>query len=93
MTQGILILTTVDGQKKFVRPKTKKALKIAIKKNPKNVFLERTAHLTFGSDVEFEGKILEMTEGETIYIVGPDPRNSRKWFANLNRSGTKFKLE
>lgn len=93
MTQGVFVLIKVNEHLECVRPKTKKALRIAIEEKPESVFLERTANSAFGSNVEFQGKITEMPEGETIYIVGPDPKKSRKWFANLTRMGTNFKFQ
>ena len=80
MTQGVYV--------KGFRPKTKKALREAINSDPSGVSLEATS--PFGN--EYGGSILHMPEGETVYIVGPDPYNKRSWYANLTRHGDKFKL-
>lgn len=81
MTQGAF----VNGQ----RPKTKKALREAIQSNPSNVRLEATS--IFGN--EYGGPIETMPEGKTVYLVGPDPYTSRKWYGNLTRQGDEFKLK
>lgn len=80
MTQGVFVL----GR----RPKTKKELKEVIRSNPDAVSLEVTS--VHGD--EYGGRITEMPESETVYIVGPDPYN-RVWYATLTRDGNSFKFE
>ena len=80
MTQGVW----VDGK----RPKFKKLLREAIENNPSSVSLEATS--MFGN--EYGGSIMNMPEGETVYIVGPNPHTQRNWYCNLTRSGNRFKL-
>jgi hypothetical protein len=91
VTQGVFILDTMAGR--LCRPRTKKELRITIKERPETVILERTAAPALDPNVEYEGKITEMPEGETVYVVGPNPYNSRKWFANLTRKGNTFQFE
>lgn len=68
---------------------TKKALREAIVNDPTSVSLEGTS--MFGD--EYGGKIIYMPEGKTVYIVGPDPYRTRRWYANLTRKGDKFVLK
>jgi hypothetical protein len=70
------------------RPKTKKAFKEAIKATPGKVKLEATS--IFGN--EYGGLVAGMPEGQMAYVVGPDPYTSRKWYANVTRHGTSFKI-
>jgi hypothetical protein len=81
MVQGVF----VDNR----RPKTKKALREALKDDPSQVHLEATS--IFGN--EYDGLASEMPEGSTIYLVGPDPYKKRSWYANLTRRGDKFILK
>lgn len=69
------------------RPPTKKFLKAAVDTineggDPFSVVIEATS--MFGN--EFDGslhKALEEEQHGPFYLVGPDPRTSRKWYANL----------
>jgi hypothetical protein len=69
----------VGGQ----RPKTKKALREAVHKDPARVLVEATS--IFGND--YGGPVLEMPEVKKIYICGPDPFTTRNWYATLVRHG------
>lgn len=79
MTQGVFI----HGS----RPPTKKYLKTAIDQineggDPFSVVIEATS--LFGN--EFDGSLamaVRQNHRGPFYLVGPDPRNSRKWYANL----------
>lgn len=79
MTQGVFI----HGS----RPPTKKYLKAAIDTineggDPYSVVIEATS--LFGN--EFSGSLamaLRENQYGPFYLVGPDPRTSRKWYANL----------
>ena len=81
MTQGIWV--------NYNRPKSKKEVKEAIKANPKSVSLEATSF--FGN--EYDGPITEMPENKMVFVVGPDPERSRKYYLNITRVGDTFKVE
>jgi hypothetical protein len=68
----------------FVRPRTKKALRAAVKTAPGTVFLEETS--AFGN--EFEGWLDEAPK-EHYTVVGPDPGRHRNWFAGIRWSTRK----
>jgi hypothetical protein len=78
MAQGAFINNT--------RPRTKKALREACNLNPASVSLEATAVFP---GAEHDGPVLEMPEGKTAYVVGPDPYRARNWYAQVTRSGDK----
>jgi hypothetical protein len=59
--------------------KTKTALKGAIKNAPENVQFYGTAN-------GFCGTVHDVPEGTTLCVVGPDPYNDRRWYANVKRT-------
>ena len=83
MTQGIY----VNGE----RPKTKKALKEAIKnyngKGATSIVLEATSIM----ENEYGGALIDAPNSR-YYIVGPDPYKSRKWYANITKQGNKITI-
>jgi hypothetical protein len=81
MTQGIFV--------NYNRPKTKKEVIEAIKTKPESVSLEATSF--FGN--EYDGPITQMPENKMVFVVGPDPERSRKFYMNIVRIGTTFKVE
>lgn len=62
----------------FGRFATKKALKEQVKQSAGGVHLEATS--LFGN--EYEG-VLNQAPAGNYTVVGPDPRTSRKWYANI----------
>ena len=71
-----------------IRPKTKKALKDALKTMPEAVDISST-------DVvgkEYDGPATEMPEHKPVYVVGPNPYTERKWYAQIKRSGETFNV-
>ncbi len=70
------------------RPKSKKAIREALKTEPHKVTLERTAFM--GN--EYGGPVLDMPENVRQTFVGPDPYTSRKFYGSMLRSGTTIKL-
>ena len=62
----------------FVRPGSKKELKLSVEKEPENVILEATSAF----DNEFSGSLLEIPLGE-YSVVGPEPSEKRTWFASV----------
>jgi hypothetical protein len=62
--------------------KTKKALKDAVKAKPANVYLYATSNM----GPKFNGLVSELPDGVTFLVIGPDPYNSRDWYANIKRS-------
>ena len=69
-----------------VRPKSKKAVKEALARNPASVWIEATS--LFGN--EYDGPASEMPEGKTIYFVGPDPYTRRNFYGTITRKGDKM---
>lgn len=63
----------------FKRPKTKKALREAVKLDPARVTLERTSMFT---DTEYDGPVSEAPEGEYTF-VGPDPYINRRFYGRI----------
>jgi hypothetical protein len=61
----------------------KRDLKAQAKAHPETIIIEATAL----AGVEYGGPALEMPEGQTIYIVGPDPHTNRRWYAQMRRKG------
>jgi len=60
------------------RVKYKKQLKELINSDPSLVTFDRTS--------AYEGGFLnasEIPQGDTLVVVGPDPYNARKWYANV----------
>jgi hypothetical protein len=62
-----------------VRPTTKKALKEAIQTDPGSVRFDATA--MFGPPGPF--RVEEIGDGDTLYVVGPDPYEKRVWYAKV----------
>jgi hypothetical protein len=71
------------------RPKSKKAVREAVATNPASVELEATS--LFGN--EYGGPVADMPEGETIYIVGPDPFTKRNFYGQVTRKGTAIRVK
>jgi hypothetical protein len=72
-----------------VKPKTKKALRDAIKGDPRSVSLY---------DLNMIGnkgtrRADEIVEGEKVSVVGPDAERDRKWYATVVMSNGKVKLQ
>jgi hypothetical protein len=76
------------GELKTIRPKTKKALKEAIDSDPDSVYLQATS--VFGN--EYDGGVTDAPNG-TYYVVGPDPYNSRKWYAQVIKTDSGIKVK
>lgn len=64
------------------RINTKAALKAAVKADASQVTFYSTSLV--GGQL-FDGPVSEMPEGATLSVVGPDPYNSRKWYASIKR--------
>lgn len=73
----------------LVRIQTKKDLKVAARDHPEKIKLEQTS--IFGDD-EFDGWAETMPANKPVYVVGPDPYTDRKWYATIERKGTKLKV-
>jgi hypothetical protein len=65
-----------------VRCATKKALREAVAAKPAAVSLEATS--VFGN--EYDGP-LDLAPDGTYTVVGPDPYTSRRWYANIKKTG------
>lgn len=70
------------------RPQTKKAVKEAVSSNPESVYVESVSFL--GND--FQGSITDLTVGDKVTFVGPDPRQSRKFYGTITRTAKGFKV-
>ena len=71
-------MTFYQGGADFPGPKTKTALKKAIKDEPGTVGLYNTS--MFGG---YTGPASELPEGSSFNVVGPDPERSRIWYATV----------
>lgn len=60
------------------RPKTKKALREAMKAHPETVLFDRTA--AFDGQGTIRGDELPR---DTLQVVGPDPYAKRTWYASI----------
>lgn len=80
MTQGIWS----DDSTRFA---SKKALTEAVKAG-RVTYLEATS--VFGN--EYDGPVSGAPDG-TYYVVGPDPYKSRKWYAQVIKSGDTIKIK
>lgn len=69
------------------RPKSKKAVKEAIKANPESVSVEATS--IFG---EFGGALTDMPIDGSVTFVGPDPYKSRRFYGTVKRTDKGFKV-
>lgn len=65
----------------FLDIPTKKALKDAFKTDPANVVLYTTS--LFSADTTHNGSELDV--GTKYSVVGPNPYNSRKWYATVEK--------
>lgn len=68
------------------RPKSKKALKDALKDAPATVTFDRTSVIGPGS-VGGPIKGDALPEGDILSVTGPDPYTSRKWYASVKLNG------
>lgn len=66
---------------------TKKALREAIKEG-KGLYLEATS--IFGN--EYDGPLSEAPAG-SYWVVGPDPRRDRRWFAQIDKTDKGMKVK
>ena len=66
---------------------TKSALKGAIKNNPSSVYFYNTSPL--GTQLQGTPTGEDIPEGVSFSVCGPDPRNTREWWAQvfLNSKG------
>jgi hypothetical protein len=74
----------VDGN----RPATKKALKDAVKDNPASVWFYGTSPM----GPACPRTLAELAPGTTLTVAGPDPYNSRKWYASVTVANGKPKV-
>ncbi len=58
---------------------TKKALKEAVKNTPEVVLFQDVG----GLNKPFYGGLLDIPQGTTLTVVGPDPWRNRKWYASV----------
>lgn len=64
-------------------PKTKKALREAVKGGERDITFEPTSAFQRPEWVSVD--MIEAGEVGTVYVVGPDPFTSRKWYAQVVR--------
>jgi hypothetical protein len=74
----------VDGK----RPKSKKAIKEAIARDPHSVRIQATSLI----GREFDGLASELPEGTRVSFVGPDPYLSRKFYGTIRKVGGRLKV-
>jgi hypothetical protein len=67
---------------------SKKALKGGCAVEPEKVWFYSTA--LFGQ--QFFGSALEIPEGTSLTVVGPDPATSRKWYATVEMRDGKVRV-
>jgi hypothetical protein len=72
-----------------VRAKSKKALRDALASTPDEVVFDGTSVLGRGP-VSYTGA--EVPEGVSLSVVGPDPFNSRRWYATVKLVNGKAKV-
>lgn len=70
--------------------RTKKALKELIATNPTNVLLYSTD--AFGPESLAKWTADKLDIGTKYSVVGPNPYNSRKWYATVERTATGVKV-
>ncbi len=76
---------TISGQ----RPKSKKALREALRDAPGTVEFDGTSPL----GPQFSGGVADIPDGATLSVCGPDPYRKRDWWANVSRtSGGRVKV-
>ena len=68
----------IDGE----RPRSKRALKLALAEDVCSVAIEDAAH--YGLPEPIEASMIP--EGEEYEVVGPDPYTDRRWTATITRS-------
>jgi len=68
----------VDG----VRPKTKKALREAVADDPNMTRVHFDATSVFDTQARYSAQHTVATD-DVLVVVGPDPYNNRKWYANV----------
>jgi hypothetical protein len=70
------------------RPRTKKALREALRDNPDTVLFDQTSMFAPGQPGDM-GRYLPVTgdsripPGVTLSVVGPDPHRERRWYASV----------
>jgi hypothetical protein len=67
------------------RPTSKKQVKEAVMWHPESVRIEATSLI--GND--YDGPVSEMPQG-TILFVGPDPRNKRNFYGQIEKTSKGF---
>ena len=67
------------------RPKSKKALREAFTNAPESVKFDSTGAPWFGGHYPQIIPALELEEGVTYVVVGPDPYSDRRWYGNVVR--------
>jgi hypothetical protein len=66
------------------RPKTKTALKAALKADPSEVYFDATSFMAPVGGYSGD----EVPSGVKLSVVGPDPYSKRSWYATVeNRNG------
>jgi len=70
------------------RPKSKKEVREVANAAPGRLVVEATS--MFGN--EFDGRATDMTVGQRITFVGPDPHTSRRFYGTLERTSDGFKV-
>jgi hypothetical protein len=73
----------VDGK----LPKTKKALKEAVRDDPESVTLEAQSHF----DRDTPSSPIYIPKGVTVQVCGPDPHRDRRWYASITFDGNEVK--
>jgi hypothetical protein len=68
----------IDGY----RPKSKKALREALRDAPETVRFDGTSSM----GDQFDGFADSIPEGISLTVAGPDPYTKRSWFATVTRS-------
>lgn len=61
-----------------IRPKSKKALKEALKSAPGTVKFVGTSPFT-----PFSGGVSDIPDGAKLSVVGPNPYTNRRWYATV----------
>lgn len=70
------------------RPKSKKALREALKGAPETVSFDSTSPM----GPQFSGAASAIPAEVTLSVAGPDPYTRRNWFASVTRTGDTFKV-
>lgn len=65
------------------RPATKKALQALLDSSPEEVYFDGTS---FGFDEAKGYRGNEVPPGVILSVVGPDPYNTRRWYATVKRA-------